>query len=90
MQVDPKAGTYRVWCPLDAPADRGMDMQLTVTQWVEKDPHITDHPEVQYEEQGSEGIPTVYPLVVWFAISKPTAGNGRTGARDRTVRSGGG
>ena len=32
MQVDLKAGTYRVWCPVDAHADRGMELQLTVTQ----------------------------------------------------------
>ena len=32
MEVDLKAGTYRVWCPVDAHADRGMDIQLTVTQ----------------------------------------------------------
>jgi uncharacterized cupredoxin-like copper-binding protein len=32
MEVDLKAGTYRVWCPVDAHADRGMELQLTVTQ----------------------------------------------------------
>jgi uncharacterized cupredoxin-like copper-binding protein len=32
MQVDLKAGMYRVWCPVGSHAARGMDMQLTVTQ----------------------------------------------------------